>query len=47
VHIANHPGFPGVWILGDGAGHAFKHGPSIARLVESLISEGVDRVETE
>ena len=38
VPIASHPDAQGVWIIGDGSGHAFKHGPSIACLVEHLIS---------
>jgi len=35
--IAQHPEFPAVWVLGDGVGHAFKHAPAIARLMEDLL----------
>jgi glycine/D-amino acid oxidase-like deaminating enzyme len=38
IGIAAHPEHPSVWVLGDGSGHGFKHGPSIAKLVEELIS---------
>jgi glycine/D-amino acid oxidase-like deaminating enzyme len=34
-----HPEHPGTWILGDGSGSAFKHGPAIARRMEELLAE--------
>ncbi len=39
IGIAAHPSWPGVWILGDGSGHGFKHAPSIARLVDDLLAQ--------
>jgi glycine/D-amino acid oxidase-like deaminating enzyme len=38
LQIARHPEFPAVWVLGDGAGHAFKHAPAIASLMEELLT---------
>ncbi len=38
LKIATHPEFPQVWILGDGAGHAFKHAPAIARMMEGMLA---------
>jgi glycine/D-amino acid oxidase-like deaminating enzyme len=38
LRIARHPEYDGVWILGDGAGHAFKHAPAIASLMEGLLA---------
>ena len=31
--FAAHPGEPGVWLLGGGSGHGFKHGPALAEHV--------------
>jgi sarcosine oxidase len=36
--IARHHEFPAVWVLGDRAGHAFKHAPAIAGLMEDLLA---------
>jgi glycine/D-amino acid oxidase-like deaminating enzyme len=37
---AEHPAEPGVWIVGGGSGHGFKHGPALAeRIVEALRGE--------
>jgi sarcosine oxidase len=35
--IAPHPEHEGVWILGGGSGHGFKHGPALARYVAALL----------
>jgi glycine/D-amino acid oxidase-like deaminating enzyme len=35
---APHPEHPGVWLLGGGSGHAFKHGPALAELVEGWLT---------
>ncbi len=37
IGIAPIATWPGVWILGDGTGHGFKHAPAIAAQVESLL----------
>jgi glycine/D-amino acid oxidase-like deaminating enzyme len=34
---APHPEDDGVWILGGGSGHGFKHGPALAEYVERLV----------
>ena len=34
---APHPAGDGVWLLGGGSGHGFKHGPALAEYVERLI----------
>jgi sarcosine oxidase len=34
---AEHPGRPGVWLLGGGSGHGFKHGPAMAERVEAAL----------
>jgi sarcosine oxidase len=34
---APHPAQEGVWLLGGGSGHGFKHGPALAEYVERLI----------
>ena len=36
--IAPHPEQDGVWILGGGSGHGFKHGPALAEYVERLLN---------
>jgi sarcosine oxidase len=37
---APHPGEPGVWLLGGGSGHGFKHGPAMAeRVIAALRGE--------
>ena len=39
---AEHPEQPGVWLLGGGSGHGFKHGPAMAeRLAPALRGEAV------
>lgn len=35
--IAPHPEHDGVWLLGGGSGHGFKHGPALAEYVARLI----------
>jgi sarcosine oxidase len=35
--IAPHPEHDGVWILGGGSGHGFKHGPALAEYVATLL----------
>ncbi len=35
--FAAHPGQPGVWLLGGGSGHGFKHGPALAEHVASVL----------
>jgi glycine/D-amino acid oxidase-like deaminating enzyme len=38
---AEHPAEPGVWIVGGGSGHGFKHGPALAeRVVAALRGAG-------
>lgn len=41
---AEHPGEPGVWLLGGGSGHGFKHGPALAGLLAAVI-EGAQAPE--
>jgi sarcosine oxidase len=40
--VAAHPEHEGVWILGGGSGHGFKHGPALAEYVERLL-EGAEQ----
>jgi len=41
---AEHPEHPGVWLVGGGSGHGFKHGPAMAeRLVAALGGERLPR----
>jgi sarcosine oxidase len=35
---AEHPGHPGVWLLGGGSGHGFKHGPALAEQVAGALA---------
>jgi glycine/D-amino acid oxidase-like deaminating enzyme len=35
--FAAHPEHPGVWLLGGGSGHGYKHGPAIAELVAGVL----------
>jgi glycine/D-amino acid oxidase-like deaminating enzyme len=35
--IAPHPEYDGVWIVGGGSGHGFKHGPALAEYVAGLL----------
>jgi glycine/D-amino acid oxidase-like deaminating enzyme len=35
--VARHPEHDGVWIVGGGSGHGFKHGPALAEHVLELI----------
>ena len=37
---APHPEQPGVWLVGGGSGHGFKHGPPMAERLASAIREG-------
>jgi glycine/D-amino acid oxidase-like deaminating enzyme len=39
--VAPHPDHDGVWIVGGGSGHGFKHGPALAEHVVRLI-EGAE-----
>jgi sarcosine oxidase len=36
--FAEHPGSPGVWLLGGGSGHGFKHGPALAEHVAAVLA---------
>jgi glycine/D-amino acid oxidase-like deaminating enzyme len=36
---APHPEHPGVWLLGGGSGHGFKHGPALAERMAAWIGE--------
>ena len=36
--VAPHPEHDGVWLLGGGSGHGFKHGPALAELVRDLLT---------
>jgi glycine/D-amino acid oxidase-like deaminating enzyme len=36
--IAEHPETRGVWLVGGGSGHGFKHGPALAEHVTALLS---------
>jgi sarcosine oxidase len=38
--IARHPDRDGVWLLGGGSGHGFKHGPALAEYVADLLESG-------
>jgi sarcosine oxidase len=38
--IDRHPSLLGVYLLGGGSGHGFKHGPEVGRMMAELISEG-------
>jgi glycine/D-amino acid oxidase-like deaminating enzyme len=38
--IARHPEQEGVWLLGGGSGHGFKHGPALAEYVAGLLEGG-------
>jgi glycine/D-amino acid oxidase-like deaminating enzyme len=40
--IARHPDQDGVWLLGGGSGHGFKHGPALAEYVARLLEGGGD-----
>ena len=35
--FAEHPEEPGVWLLGGGSGHGYKHGPAIASHVADVL----------
>jgi sarcosine oxidase len=37
---AEHPAEPGVWIVGGGSGHGFKHGPALAERVAAALQGG-------
>jgi sarcosine oxidase len=37
--VAPHPAHRGVWLLGGGSGHSFKHGPALAERVLELLEE--------
>ena len=37
---APHPEHAGVWLLGGGSGHGFKHGPAMAERVAAALSGG-------
>ncbi len=36
--FAPHPGQPGVWLLGGGSGHGFKHGPAVAEHAAAVLA---------
>ena len=36
--FARHPGEPGVWLLGGGSGHGFKHGPAVAEHAAAVLA---------
>lgn len=38
--IDRHPTLEGVFLLGAGSGHGFKHGPEIGRLMATLVADG-------
>lgn len=38
--IDRHPEQPGVYLLGGGSGHGFKHGPEVGRLMAALVLDG-------
>jgi sarcosine oxidase len=42
--FGRHPEYDGVWLLGGGSGHGFKHGPALAEYVEGLL-EGREEPE--
>lgn len=44
--VARHPDHDGVWIVGGGSGHGFKHGPALAEHVADLI-EGAEQPRPE
>ena len=35
--IDRHPNLEGVWLLGGGSGHGFKHGPEVGRMMAERI----------
>jgi glycine/D-amino acid oxidase-like deaminating enzyme len=37
---APHPGEPGVWLVGGGSGHGFKHGPAMAERLAAALTAG-------
>jgi sarcosine oxidase len=37
---APHPEFPGVWLVGGGSGHGFKHGPAMAERLAAALAAG-------
>jgi len=39
--IDRHPTFDGVYLLGGGSGHGFKHGPEVGRMMAELVVNGV------
>lgn len=38
--IDRHPTFDGVYLLGGGSGHGFKHGPAVGRMMAELVVHG-------
>jgi glycine/D-amino acid oxidase-like deaminating enzyme len=40
--IDRHPEHEGVWLLGGGSGHGFKHGPAVAEHVADLLEESAE-----
>jgi sarcosine oxidase len=38
--VARHPEEEGVWLLGGGSGHGFKHGPALGEYVADLLESG-------
>ncbi len=43
--IAPHPEHAGVWLLGGGSGHGFKHGPALAEMVRDLLTGAAQPLE--
>ena len=37
-----HPEHPGVWLLGGGSGHGYKHGPALAEHVAAVLAGGTE-----
>ena len=37
---APHPAHPGVWLVGGGSGHGFKHGPALAERIAAALRSG-------
>jgi sarcosine oxidase len=37
---AQHPGHAGVWLVGGGSGHGFKHGPAMAERLAAALTGG-------
>jgi glycine/D-amino acid oxidase-like deaminating enzyme len=40
--IDRHPRHQGVWLVGGGSGHGFKHGPALGEMVAAMVTENQD-----